>query len=69
MNGYCPIIMQTILHKALIVFALLFSLPIDAVDMTIDDDLFVKGSLISETISLLVPFLKKKVKFLASENF
>merc|ERR1719362_379339 len=34
--------MQTILHKALIVFALLFSLPIDAVDMTIDDDLFVK---------------------------
>ena len=47
--------MQTILLETLIVFALLFSLPIDAVDMTIDDDLFVKGSLISETISFLVP--------------
>ena len=47
--------MQTILHKVLIVFALLFLVPIDAVDMTIDDDLFVKGSLISEAISLLVP--------------
>jgi hypothetical protein len=46
--------MQTILHKTWIVFALLFLVPIDAVDMTIDDDLFVKGSLISETISFFV---------------
>ena len=61
--------MQTILHKVLIVFALLFLVPIYAVDMTIDDDLFVKGSLISEKIPFLSRDAQKKGEMPCVPNF